>query len=122
VDEVGPEFAGVGAAVRRPYPVHFPHSHRDEVLDAEAEQPAERGRVAAEPDVVALVHDAGEERHYERPAARDELSEVLGGFVADEVEVWGDDQLVGGEIRAGMGEVHGNVRLEERLVEGIDAF
>ena len=72
--------------------------------------------------MITPVHNAGEERHQKRPAPRYESPDIFHRLVGDEVEVGGDDQPVGREVRARMGEVYGDVRLVERLVERVEAF
>src|SRR5919107_1665276 len=53
---------------------------------------------------------------------RDVTHNVIHRLVGYEVQVGGDDQFVGGEISSGMGEVYGDVRLVERLVERVESF
>src|SRR5918992_5639751 len=96
--------------------------HRDKALDAETQEFHKRSRVTAEADVIPPVNYPREERHQERPAIRHVPPDILHRVVGDEVEVRGDNQVVGREVGAWMGEVYRDVCLAERLVEGVEAF
>src|SRR5215210_173577 len=122
VDEICPQITSVRFTVEVVESIRFSGRHRDEVVDMETQQLPERSRVTAEANVIPPVHYPREERHQERPAMRHVPQNVIHRVVGDEVEVRGDNKPVGREVGGGMGEVYGDVRLVERLVEGVDAF
>lgn len=85
---------------------------------ADAEEFAQPRVHAAGAHPVVLVGDTGEKAADEGAAAADVREEVVDRRVREGVQLGDDDQLVGGEVVFGVGEVGGEVGLPEGAVPG----
>ena len=117
MDLVHPDGASSLLAVGEVEAHLLPIGQRVEIDDVEPEHLAERGRIAAQPDVVGGVDDAAEERHDERAAVLHKADQPRRGLVGDQVQAGRDHQPVLREVVARVGEVHSDVGLEQRPVE-----
>ena len=93
---------------------------RRELLNLYSEQLPERTRIAAEANVVVLVHDAGEPSDDERPASLHVLCDSLGSGVGHQVEVGNQQQPEAVQLGLRVDEVAGDPLLPQCPVPGPD--
>ena len=97
----------------------LPHPEREELLDPDAEQLTERSRVAAEPDVVVGVADAGEVRDQHVRTALGGGPDGIRLGVGDEVEGGHDDHAVGGQVGIRVDDVAGDAAVAQQPVHRV---
>ncbi len=112
VDAVGPQRAGHPEVQLHPLAVQ----EGRELLDADAEQVAQGAGVAAEPDLVVLVHDAGEVRGDQVTAGGGVSGQAVGEILRHHVQDRGHEQRVRLERGAGRDDVHPDAGRGERRV------
>ena len=94
-------------------------AQRSELLDADAQQVAERAGIATESDVVVLVDDAAEVGDERGRAARDRVRDAGRDVVGDGVERRDHQQPVAAEVGVGVDDVDADTAVDQRAVQGV---
>ncbi len=97
-------------------------AQRKELLDRQSEHLAQRAGVGAGVHRVGAVDDAGEVGDHQHAALLDIAPQVLGGGRLGQVEGGDHHQRVGAQVGLGVGEVDGEVLVEEGLVPAVGAL